>query len=200
MEAADERIAVFGYASLVDPVSASLTLGRRVEEVWPAELPGWRRRFSQARDNLRCEKTFERVDDGTLPRWILGLNLERAADGSEPPNGGLIELTAAELERLDLRELRYDRTDVTGAVEAATGAPAFDRVIAYVAKPRHLAVRPPDGAVILAAYAETVERAFDALGGGQGERYRRTTLPYPAELVEARLVRDEIPRGNPRGW
>ncbi|MGI8727624.1 MAG: hypothetical protein ACR2K6_08110, partial [Solirubrobacterales bacterium] len=63
----------------MDPASASETLGREVGEPTPATLLGWRRRFSQARDNRRCEKTFARSDDGSVPTWILGLNLERAA-------------------------------------------------------------------------------------------------------------------------
>ena len=39
------RTALFAYGSLVDPVSAALTLGRGVEEVWAARLAGYRRRF-----------------------------------------------------------------------------------------------------------------------------------------------------------
>ena len=32
-------------------------------------------------------------------------------------NGVVIELTEAELDRLDIREIRYDRVDVTGSVK-----------------------------------------------------------------------------------
>jgi cation transport regulator ChaC len=193
-------VAVFGYGSLVDEASASLTLGREVSGIVPASLPGWRRRFSQARDNRACEKTFARADDGAVPPWILGLNIERGGATAEAPNGGLIEVVMAELERLDRRELRYDRLEVTGAVRPERGARRFDRVFAYVAKPAHLAVEPPAGAVILASYARAVEAAFDRFAPGHGERYRRTTRPYPAELIEGRLVRDDIPAGNPREW
>lgn len=195
-----ERIAVFGYGSLVDPASAGLTLGRTVERLWPARLPGRRRRFSQARDNRHSEKTFARVDGGSVPDWVLGLNLEPSDDPSHAPNGALIELTAAELERLDLREIRYDRVDVGAAIETLPGAPNFDLVLTYVAKPANFAPEPPAGAVILASYAAAVEAAFALLGPGEQAEYRRTTLPYPGELVESRLVRDRIPAGNPREW
>lgn len=193
-------LAVFGYGSLVDAASASATLGREVSEVRPARLRGWRRRFSQARDNASCEKTFARVDDDSIPEWILGLNVEPGAEPGEAPNGGLIEVTEAELDRLDLREIRYDRVEVTEQIAAAEGTPRFERVITYTAKPAHLAPSPPTGAVILRSYAEAVEAAFERFGAGQLEEYRRTTLPYPAELIEGRLVRDKIPDGNPRGW
>jgi cation transport regulator ChaC len=200
MSAAQRRIAIFGYGSLVDRASASLTLGRRVERSWPARLIGWRRRFSQARDNRTCEKTFARAGDGSVPEWILGLNIEPEAGPEEAPNGTLIELSEAELERLDLREIRYDRHEVTGSIAAEADAPAFDLILTYVAKPDHLAVEPPTGAVILRSYAVAVESAFEGFGPGHGEEYRRTTLPYPVELIDGSLIHDRIPFGNPREW
>lgn len=193
------RLAVFAYGSLVDPASASVTLERAVEEVWPAHLRGWRRRFSQARDNRACEKTFARVDDGTIPERVLGLNVERDANGGKTPNGALIEVSEAELDRLNAREIRYDRVEVTSEV-AAGEAPEFDRVYAYVAKAAHFAAETPPGAVIIRSYAATVEAAFEALGPGHRDEYVRTTLPYPAELIDARLIEDRIPPGNPREW
>jgi hypothetical protein len=195
-------IAVFAYASLVDPASAALTLGRRVSPPRPARLPGWRRRWSVARDNLRSEKTFA-IDPGrTLPPWVLGLNLEPAPEpGDEAsdaaPNGALLEISEAELARLDLREMRYERIEVTAAIG---GEHRFDRVIAYRAKAQHHAPDPPPGAVVLGPYLRTVERAFAALGEGELEAYRRSTGPVPVRVVEPELIRDRIPPGNPRAW
>lgn len=202
-----QRIAVFGYVSLVDPRSAARTLGREVREVAPARLGDWRRRWSEARDNHRCEKTFALEDGGELPDWVLGLNVE-PAPGTPPgagPNGALIEVTERELEYLDLREMRYERVNVTAQVSVDGGAPGagegrFDLVVAYTALPEHFAPEPPPGAVILATYARTVEAAFATLGPGHLDAYRETTGPPPVEPVEARLVRDEIPPGNPRQW
>jgi cation transport regulator ChaC len=198
-----ERIAVFGYGSLVDPVSAVRTLGRPVGEPVPARLGGWKRRWSQKRDNLTCEKTFALRADGRTPTWVLGLNVE-PADGSEehgPLNGVLLEVTAEELDRLDLREIRYDRVDVTKLVELGPGGgEGFDRVITYTAKHDHYAPTAPDDAVILATYVNAVETAFAALGEGEREVYLQTTGPHPVEVVEAELVHDRIPAGNPRDW
>jgi hypothetical protein len=193
------RIAVFAYASLVDPASASLTLGREVPQPPPARLRGWRRRWSQARDNMREEKTFAIEPGGRLPPWVLGLNIEPDSEVADDdgPNGALLEVSEAELRRLDLREIRYDRLDVTAEVGAAAG---FDLIVAYRAKADHFAPHPPPGAVILASYARAVEQAFESLGDGQRETFLRTTGPPPVELVEARLVRDRIPPGNPRAW
>ena len=189
------RLGLFGYGSLVLHESASLTLGRPAGELRPVRLHDWRRRFSQRRDNLTCEKTFE-CDGGWRPEWVLGLNVEEGEDEAGPVNGVVIEVTEAELDRLNIREIRYDRVDVTGSVEG-DGLPG--RIVTYKAKAFHFAPEPPDDAVILSTYADAVELGFDALGPGELEHYRATT-PYPVERVAAELVIDRIPEGNPRAW
>jgi hypothetical protein len=192
------RLALFAYGSLVSPASFANTLGRDPGEPVGERLRGWRRRWSLLRDNLAAEKTFAREDDGELPRWVLGLNLERnESEGDLAPNGALIEIDEDELQRLDLRELRYDRVDVTDQVAADAG---FDRIVTYTAKPDHFAASPPEGAVAMAPYLRAIEAAFRALGDGEWELFLETTGRPPVETIEALLVRDQIPPGNPREW
>lgn len=197
-------LAVFAYGSLVSAASAAETLGRPPRTGWPdgdaapAMLRGWRRRFSVIRDNRACEKTFALDADGSLPDHVLGLNIEPTGDPGDRVNGLLIAVSAAELERLDARELRYDRREV--AVEPAAAAERFSAVLTYVAKPEHHAPAAPPGAVILRSYVAAVEAAFAELGPGQLDEYRRTTGPHPVEPVDAHLAADRIPDGNPRGW
>jgi hypothetical protein len=186
----------FAFGSLVSAASAAETLGRPSVEPRPAILRGRRRSFSLGRDNRHCEKTFARTDDGTIPELILALNLE-PADPEAEVNGALIEVGAADLERLDLRELRYDRIEVTGSVSAPG---PIERVFTYVARAENHVSMPPAGAVVLGTYERAVERAFAALGPGQLQRYRVTTVPCPAERVEASLRSGRIPAGNPRAW
>jgi cation transport regulator ChaC len=189
------RVGLFGYGSLVLRESASMTLGRPIGELRRARLHDWRRRFSQRRDNLTCEKTFE-CEGGWRPEWILGLNVEEGEDGAGPVNGVVIELTEAELDRLDIREIRYDRVEVTGSVE---GEDLPERIVTYKAKAFHFAPEPPEDSVILATYAAAVEEGFEELGPEELEHYLATT-PYPVDRVEATLVVDKIPDGNPRAW
>lgn len=194
------RLAVFGYASLVSRASAAQTLGREMVPCPLARLTGWRRRWSQVRDNERAEKTFARADGGALPPFMLGLNIEPGATAeADAPNGALIELSERELDRLDRRELRYERIDVTPAIPAAAEL-GFERVFAYTARPENFAAEPPAGAVILRPYAETVEAAFAEHGEEARRLYLETTGPPPVELIEGILVRDSIPEGNPRTW
>ena len=129
------RVAMFAYGSLVSPESAARTLGRAVPEPTPARLAGWRRRWSQFRDNRAVEKTFARRADGSIPH-VLGLTIEPADDEAVAPNGGLVEVSEEELRRLDTREIRYDRIEVPAMA-------GFDRVFAR-AKPAHRAP-PPSG-------------------------------------------------------
>jgi cation transport regulator ChaC len=189
------RVGLFGYGSLVLRESASMTLGRPIDELQPAQLHDWRRRFSQRRDNLTCEKTFE-CEGGWRPEWILGLNVEEGEDAAGPVNGVVIELTEAELDRLDIREIRYDRVDVTGSVD---GEDLPERIVTYKAKAFHFAPEPPEDSVILATYAAAVEEGFEVLGPDELEHYLATT-PYPVDQVAATLVIDKIPDGNPRAW
>src|SRR5436190_19477520 len=143
-------IAVFAYGSLVSPPSFARTLGREPVELIPARLLGWRRTWSIRRDNLASEKVFARAESGELLRWVIGLNLEPDGQGDGPgPNGALIEVTEAELERLDLREMRYDRVEVT---EAATADHRFERIVAYTAKPEHFSAEIPAQAAAMAPY------------------------------------------------
>jgi hypothetical protein len=189
-------IAVFGYASLVDPQSAGATIGRPVRGA-VARLPGWRRRWSLVRDNRRAEKTFAIDPGGEVPPFVLGLNLEPAAEASAAVNGVLIEVDQAELERLDLREMRYDRLEVTELIDPDHG---FETVITYVAKRAHFRAEPPPGAVILSRYAGTVQAGFARLGQAELEAFLETTDPHPVRVVDGVLLRDEIPPGNPRRW
>ena len=96
-----------------------------------------------------------------------------------------------------MREIRYDRVEVTGLVDGE-GLPA--RIVTYTAKEWHFRPEPPPDAVILANYANAVEAAFRAMGEGELQAYLATTGPCPVERVEATLVLDRIPAGNPRAW
>jgi hypothetical protein len=193
------RLAVFAYASLVSPASAGETLGRTIDGLVPARLEGFSRGWTLGRDNLRSEKTFARAD-GSLPRFCLGLNLERADERPRPPNGALVEVTKAELERLDVREIRYRRIDVTEAIVADCPDDTYDTVLAYTARPTHHHPTAPGDAIVIGTYLRTVEAAFAALGPEQLDLFRATTVSPPVEVVDATLVRDEIPEGNPRAW
>jgi hypothetical protein len=198
-ESVSGRVALFAYGSLASIPSAEWTLGRPVRHAGVVRLGGWRRRWSQVRDNRATEKSFAHAATGAVPTHCLGLNIERDAEASGP-NGVLIELSDDELARLDAREIRYRRVDVADAVRPGPGAFGFDRVVSFTARPENFTRTPPPGAVVLAPYLRAVESAFGSIGADQLELFRATTEPVPVEVIEVVLVRDEIPPGNPRDW
>jgi cation transport regulator ChaC len=193
-----QPLALFTYGSLVSRASAERTLGRPVEHACLARLAGWRRRWSQVRDNRAVEKTFAHADTGAVPSHCIGLNVEHGGSGAGP-NGALIEISEPELERLALREIRYRAVDVTGSV-IADGAAGFGRIVTFTARSENDATTPPPGGVILGPYMRAVEGAFASLGSEQLDLFHETTGEPPVEVIEAVLVRDEIPPGNPRDW
>jgi cation transport regulator ChaC len=197
--AVNNRVALFAYGSLASVPSVEATLGRPIERAAVVRLSGWRRRWSQARDNLAVEKTFADAATGVVPPHCLGLNIERNASGAGP-NGALFAVSEGELDRLDVREIRYRRVDVTDAVEPDAGGLGFAKVVSFTARPENFAATPPPGAVILAPYLRAVEAAFASMGGDQLDLFRETTGDLPVEVIEGVLLRDEIPPGNPRDW
>ena len=73
-------------------------------------------------------------------------------------------------------------------------------MLAYTARPAHHHPTAPRDAIVIGNYLRTVEAAFAALGPEQLDLFRATTVPPPVEVIDATLVRDEIPEGNPRAW
>ena len=108
------RSASSATARSCSPRAPAMTLGRPVAEARPAQLrelapplvPGARQ--PDLREDLRAAP----ADAGPSGSW--GSTSSDGEDAGGPVNGVVIELTEAELDRLDLREIRYDRADVTG--------------------------------------------------------------------------------------
>ena len=181
---------VFGYGSLVSPVSFAHTLGRALTpgvDFFEAELAGYGRRW-----NYGTDVTFTAVGPDGVERsdWVfVALGLVDAP--GEVTNGVIGWVGDDELAALDLRERRYDRVDVTtritlgpgaapvvGAASIVTYVPRADPIAAYEeAKERGVAA-------ITARYWDLVDEAFDDLGPGRRARYRETT-PDPGLPVLA---------------
>jgi dephospho-CoA kinase len=177
---------VFGYGSLVSPVSLATTIGRVVDpvDVAVATLAGFGRRWNYGAKHVRAQWTHDGVDvsDGVM----VALGLE--ASPAETCNGVLVRVTEDDLVRLDRRERDYDRTDVTDQITVgdpvtgiATASPKGARFVTYVprssAVERYLAARDAQRAAIRQSYWDLVRDAFDELGGDHAVRYATTLAP-----------------------
>ncbi|MGI9613375.1 MAG: gamma-glutamylcyclotransferase family protein [Acidimicrobiales bacterium] len=168
---------VFGYGSLLDPDSIGRTLERSMsqEDIVPASLAGYVRRWNVASDQSTVSRGYV---DGSGERWlghIVFLGIEPMPGGTVP--GGLVAVSDAELGRLDRRERNYDRIIVE--VELADGS----SVEAQTYLPSDPAKPPFDPAttVVRADYVELVDHALARL--------------YPDYTLGT--VYDELPAGAP---
>lgn len=177
---------VFGYGSLVSPVSLGSTLGRTPVpgvDFLAAECEGFARRWNYG-VRYAPGSLEGRADLDVLV--FLGL----VAAPSAWTNGIVAKVDAAELRRLDARERDYDRVDVTDRVrllDTSTDV-AIGTAVIYVPRPGAVAVyragRDERRAAIARSYWDLVDGAFDVLGPGQGERYRSSTPAPDVPVVD----------------
>jgi dephospho-CoA kinase len=179
---------VFGYGSLVSPVSFGHTLGRDLTlgvDFFEAELAGYGRRW-----NYGTGVTFTASGPDGVERsdWtFIALGLIRAAD--ETTNGVVGWVDDTELVALDQRERRYDRVDITELATlpphmsaAMSTARAEAPIVTYVPRAEPISVyeaaRERGVAAITTRYWDLVDEAFGELGPDRRERYYATT-PHP---------------------
>ena len=173
------RTWVFGYGSLVSPVSMASTIGRRVEEheVVVTHLTGFGRRWNYGSMHLRGDWHH----DGVTVRQGLVVSLGLVVAAEEECNGVAVRVSDDELAKLDWRERDYERTDVTDLVNSAATTFAGDRVVTSVPRQsaieRYEVARDQRRAAIRRSYWDLVSDAFAALGGDHPERYAATPAP-----------------------
>lgn len=169
---------VFGYGSLVSPVSLATTIGRPVapDDLVVTHLAGFGRRWNYGSMHLRGDwhHAGRRIQGGL----VVSLGLVAADD--ESCNGVAVRVDDDELTRLDWRERDYERTDVADAVEPRR-AFGGERVVTYVPRPsaieRYETARDEQRAAVRRSYWNLVSAAFATLGDDHAQRYATTPAP-----------------------
>lgn len=178
---------MFGYGSLVSPVSFGATLGRELRpgvDFFEAELTGFGRRW-----NYGVMHTEGTTTDhlGVEQAWtIVALGLVAAPD--ETVNGIVGWVDDVELGELDRRERHYDRVDVTALATVHAPGDVPGEIVTYVprleARRHYEAARDLGRAAVERRYWELVDDAFAALGADRHERYHATTPAPDVPVVE----------------
>lgn len=169
---------IFGYGSLVSPISMASTIGRDVhsDDVAVAHLDGYGRRWNYGSLHLRGDWHH----DGADVRQGLVVSLGLVVADDETCNGVIVRVTADELAALDWRERDYERTDVSDHIRRDDGD-RTESVMTYVPRTsaieRYQAARDRRQAGIRQSYWELVGAAFGDLGGDHLDRYRATPAP-----------------------
>ncbi|WP_040493082.1 gamma-glutamylcyclotransferase family protein [Ilumatobacter nonamiensis] len=193
---------IFGYGSLVSPVSLESTIRRPVSlgsGMFIAELTGYQRAWNYGSAVQRGDWTR---DDGSSISGGLVVSLGLVADADESINGVVFSVNDDELAELDWRERAYDRVDVTDRVTLippTADGELDDTVAVYV--PRRVAIeryeehRDAGTAGVRKSYWDLVDDAFGELGPDHLDWYRRTPPP-DVPVVDIRL--DRLPSRRPR--
>ena len=174
---------VFGYGSLVNPVSFGGTLGRALtvgHDFHYALLNGYGRRWN-------CGVGHATGMFGEAEYHIVALGVVASRD--ETANGVIGWVSDDEVVRLDRREADYDRVDVTALVE--TSIPVEGRIETYVPRPESVAryerYRDTGTGAVEQRYWDLVAGAFAAFGITERRRYLETTPAPDVPVLE--LVR-----------
>jgi len=186
---------VFGYGSLVSPVSFGFTLGRDLTpgaDFFEADVVDYGRRWNYGVAHAvgRSEQA-----DGSIREWTM-VALGVVASTGETVNGVIGWVEADELEALDRRERHYDRVDVTELTTVRTELDLTAPIVTYVPRPRamdhYTAARDRGEAAVSKRYWDLVDAAFADLGADRRERYLASTPPPDVPIVE--MVREEAQR------
>jgi len=177
---------VFGYGSLVSPVSFARTIGRVMDDDAnrkSAELTGYGRRWNYGSPGPLAEWR----DHGRLVRSgvVIYLGLEKIA--ADSCNGVVVNLSEDEIEKVDKRERDYARVDVTSLVNVE-GGPVADPVVTYVPRPtaieRYLVARIDGRAAVDRSYWDLVHDGFAQLGVRELDRFTTSTPAPDVPIVD----------------
>jgi cation transport regulator ChaC len=183
-QAGAEKIAVFGYGSLVNLASLHQTIGRPPETTHYVNLQGWTRDWTIAVANDSLQGRYVHAHDSTLPDHILALNIQRNPASAFGVNGVLFDATKADLQNLDAREFCYKRIDVTNDI---LGNHPFTKIYTYVGLATFL-VKPEQHAVIPQSYEQVVAEGFKSINNLAYLWYKQSTTPSTYQTTPTKYI------------
>ncbi|MEZ5534239.1 MAG: gamma-glutamylcyclotransferase family protein [Thiolinea sp.] len=178
---------VFGYGSLMNPVSAEKTLHRPLcrEDFHCATLHDYVRSWTAP----GCIRLQEKESGRIRPCDALFLDLSYRPGQS--CNGVVVEVTVAELQRLDIREQGYQRCVVELEFDDGCCLEGFTYVMPECTKQHE--------GIIAARYKQMIDEALQAFPADFAARFWQTTQPSAAKVVEGEYVFDDCAQNQAAG-
>ena len=160
---------VFGYGSLINCVSASKTLDRKLsrEDLVPANLDNFQRSWSLW-DDVFSEKLHEKVK---------GIYLNIIPSQDNYTNGVIIEINDKELKNLSIREKNYHCIDVTNSIKISNEK-VFDNfeVFSFIGKDEYLVKGDTLDGYIFENYIKIVDAGISDISKEFHSEFYETTL------------------------
>jgi hypothetical protein len=171
---------IFGYGALAilqDPMVRGESHTRRVVKGY---LRGFRRRWTAGMENcapLNDGAYYVDAASGIRPDiCVVALSIDES-DGDV--NGIAIPVTAAGLPAFDLRELHYNRIDVSGQFSCSLAYPIWAYKANTQARMDCMVGGEQRRAYVSHAYVTGVRQAFHDLGAKSWIEYQASTDPVP---------------------
>ena len=168
-------IYIFGYGSLINPVSASMTLGRSLKQ-----------------NDIICTEIINHIriwdivvnvilnrNNMLIPINALFLDVQESV--GKITNGVLIKIVRKDLEKMDIREKQYERIDVTQDIFP----PLSNDDIIYTYKGRkEFFSNNYENIKILYEYKKMIDNGIQYWGNSFSEKFFSSTLLKEVEIVK----------------
>lgn len=164
---------VFGYGSLINPVSLGRTLGRVVDaaELQPAYLQGYQRFWG----------LIETVFSVALAKPVNAVFLDIRPNPTSQCNGVVVHVTDAEFAALLLRERNYDRIDVT---DKLVTPPADGRVTVFAGRGEHQVTPAALECYVMQRYVDLLHTGVDQLGTDFATQFWADTVGHRFSVLD----------------
>ena len=175
---------LFGYGSLLSPVSIARTVQRPVTmtDLLPARVRGFKRSWTAAADVI--------VTEQGVSRDYTALFLDLSTDHGMICNGVLLRVTDGDLARLDLRERTYQRISVQAEWNGGMVS-AFTYMVPNEEKKR-------DG-VVLVGYLKIVHQALLNYSKEFNQEFWSSTEEPAMELVSGDYIFQDVEQNRALG-
>lgn len=170
------NIYLFGYGSLINPKSIQRTLGReiKVEYLIEAMIYNYVRKWQVV--------DWVIIEEYNMEKPIPAIFLDMVRQSGAMTNGILIPIFENELDKMDKRERKYDRVNVSNLIEPRIS----EYIFTYIGKKEH--TTPPKESCVLLEYEKIIEEGFNFWNKAFKQHYYEFTISHKLPLKNGKYT------------